>query len=192
MRLLRDSTSIEDSWRLPHRIDSRRFVYCGLATLSFQVGNRCLVSTYLCFLNSYTLYQWTDVSKRTIIFLSLWIMRCWVLATISQSCVSRNRTLIQLLILQTVWSIQIDSTLRRFFDIKLIDLDLDVAGSSSILLSWALLDIILCFLFKKMIVGSIEKFMMFNIRRRWVHSSRERSTFGPYVHDLNFDSIIFD
>ena len=63
--------------------------------------------------------------------------------------------------------------LGRFPDTKFICLGFATADPSFGVLSWALLDTTLCFLIeRKWLHEMIERFMMFNKRRRWSHSSR--------------------
>ena len=77
--------------------------------------------------------------------------------------------------------------LRRFLDTKLIGLRFATAEPSVAVLSWALLDMTLCFLFER---KWLQEFMMFNNRIRWSHSSRVESSMQQ--SGLSFSSLCFE
>ena len=143
-----DSTYVEHSWRLSQGIDCWRCAYCGGPTSSLQVGSRYHTQLSLCLLNVHTQPP----------------------APVYHLCATLEISLPG----SAPCPAQVSLCLgRQNLENKHADLGFATASPSWVFPSWALFDMVLCFLFeRKWLQENIETFMMLNRRRRWFHSSR--------------------
>ena len=156
--LLRDSTFVADSWRLSQNIDGRRSTYRGLSTSSFQVDCHHLASVSWCSLHLQTHHS-APVSWCTQHGLSS-CCHSWECVVVSWLL---SRTSFLSLHETELWSNswfpglfeapesfgEVCFAFRRFLHTKLIGLGFATAEPSSVFLSWAFFDMVLCSLFER-------------------------------------------
>ena len=153
---------------------TRRFAYCGTLTLSFRFECHHLASVSLKVrLSAPVSWCWKILCHLLAALENIFGCLGCCFASVSYRKVKRNSDPT----LDFPGSLEscgrVFFALRRFLDTKFIGLGFATAEPSFHVLSWAHSDMTLCFLFeRKWLQENIEKFMMFNKRRRWSHSSR--------------------
>ena len=160
VRFLRDSTFSADSWRLSQCTDNRRSANCGGVTSTFRIGYPPLARSV-----SWRGLSFGDSSLRPgFLVLEDWVqscfsllrIHCWVWVDVSRQfpVAGWNTTLIQFLSPQGCLDHSKSCggsffALVRFLDTKFTGLGFATADPSFGVLSWALLDMALRFLFER-------------------------------------------